>query len=257
MGVRTPVPTPPSVRVCSASYRGPLCASDSRLDPGPIFRLNTGMMRRASMTTATAGGDEAVSDDEPRPRRPAARRGAFVADARVVDARADAGQQRRQQGEDHGHAHQRDQHAREPHAAQGRHGDDEQREQADRDGDARRHHGATGRLHGDDDGILVAASVCAFLAPTRHQDQRVVDRHAEPDQGDEELDDDADVAERRQSEHEHERGQDGHRGDQQREQREERREHEEQHEERTRCGRAASRAGHSSSPGHRRRDSRP
>ena len=47
------MPTPPSVRVCSASYRGPLRASDSMPDC-PILRLNTGMMSRASTTTATA-----------------------------------------------------------------------------------------------------------------------------------------------------------------------------------------------------------
>ena len=57
------------------------------------------------------GGGGAVPDDEPRPRRPAARRGALVANAGVVDARPDAGQQRRQQREDGGHAHQRDQQA--------------------------------------------------------------------------------------------------------------------------------------------------
>ena len=81
-------------------------------------------------------GDEAVPDDEPRPCRPAARCCAFLADAGVVDARTDARQQRGQQRQDDGHADQRDQHAREPHAAQGRHRDDEQGEQADRDGDA-------------------------------------------------------------------------------------------------------------------------
>ena len=90
----------------------------------------------------------------------------------------------------------------------------------------------TGRLHRDDDGLLVAAAVGAFLTPPRHQEQRVVDRHPEPDQGDEELHDDADVGERGQPEHQHERRQDRHPGDEQGEQREERREHEEQHEQR-------------------------
>ena len=108
-----------------------------------------------------------------------------------------------------------------------------EREQADRHRDAGGEHGMTGRLHRDDDGILVAASVRAFLAPARHQEQRVVDGDAEPDQGDEELDDDADVGERRQQQHQHERRQDGHGGDEQREQGEERREDEEQHEQGT------------------------
>ena len=106
----------------------------------------------------------------------------------------------------------------------------EQREQADRDGDAGGEDGVAGGLHRDDDGFLVAAAVGAFLPPARHQEQRVVDGDAEPDQGDEELHDDADVGERRQPEHQHERRQDRHRGDEQRQQREERREHEEQHE---------------------------
>ena len=143
------------------------------------------------------GGDEAVPDDEACPCRPAARGGAFLADAGVVDARPDAGEQRGQQGEHDGHADQRDQHPGEAHAAQGRHGQDQQRQQADRDGDARGHDGVSGCLHRDHDGLLVAAAVGAFLPPSRDQDQRVVDGDAEPDQRDEELDDDADVGERR------------------------------------------------------------
>ncbi len=78
-----------------------------------------------------------------------------------------------------------------------------------------------GGLHRDDDGLLVVPTMGSLLPPSRHDEQGVVDRHAEPDQRDQELDHEADVAERRQAEHEHEGRQDRHRGNEHREQRKE------------------------------------
>ena len=80
---------------------------------------------------------------------------------------------------------------------------------------------ATGGLHRDDDGFVVVVAVRALLTPSRDDEQRVVDRDTEADQGDQELHDEAHVAERGQAEHEQERREDRDRGDDQRHQREE------------------------------------
>ena len=58
-------------------------------------------------------------------------------------------------------------------------------------------HRVPGGLHRDDDGLVVVAAVVALLAPAGDEQQRVVDGDAEADQGDEELDDEPDVGERR------------------------------------------------------------
>ena len=58
-------------------------------------------------------------------------------------------------------------------------------------------HRVTGRLHRHHDRVVVVAAVIAFLAPSGDEQQRVVDGDAEADEGDEELDDERDVRERR------------------------------------------------------------
>ncbi len=166
------------------------------------------------------------------PRGPTSRGRCLLADPWVVDARADARQQGGQQGEHDPDAHQRNEHPANAHASQERHRDDDESDQADRDRDTGREHGMAGRLHRDDHSLLVVTPVRALLTPSRHQKQGVVDRHPQPDQGDQELDDEADVAERGQPQHQDERGQDRHGGDQKRQQREERREDEHQHQQR-------------------------
>ena len=206
------MPMPPARSVCSVSYAGPLRASESIPD-WPILRPNTGMMSSASATSATPVGDVAAPDDRAGPGRPAAGGGRLVADPRVVDARADARQQGRQQREHHRDADQRDEHPAEPHAAQERHRHHEQRQQADGDRDPGGEDGVAGRLHRDDDGLVVVAAVRPLLPPSGDDQQRVVDGHAEPDQGDQELHDEADVGERGQAEDEQERRQDRDGGD--------------------------------------------
>ena len=84
-------------------------------------------------------------------------------------------------------------------------------------------------LHRDYDGVVVLPSVVAFLPPSVDEQQRVVDRDAEPDQGDQELDDERDVHDVGQRQQQQERREDRYRRDDQRKEREERREHERQH----------------------------
>ena len=124
---------------------------------------------------------------------------------------------------------QRDEHAAEAHAAQQRHRDHQQGAQADGDGARTRDDRVTGVLHGDDDGVVVVAAVRALLAPPVDDEQRVVDRDAEADQRDEELHDEADVDHVGAEQHDRERREDRHRGDEQRHEREERGEQEQQH----------------------------
>ena len=86
-----------------------------------------------------------------------------------------------------------------------------------------------GVLHRISDGLVVLAAVGPLLTPAVDQQQRVVDRHAEADQGDQELHDEADVEHVGADQHDAERGQDRHRRDHQRHQRQERGEQERQH----------------------------
>ena len=172
--------------------------------------------------------DQPAQADQPRDAV------ALLADSGIVDPRADGREQSRQQGEDDRHAHQRDQHAAEAHAAQEGHRHDDQRDQADRDRHAGGDDRVPGGLHRDDHGLLVVVAVRALLPPARDDEQRVVDRDTEADQRDQELHDEADVGERRQAEHEQERREDRDRGDDQRQQRQERGEDEEQDDQCTR-----------------------
>ena len=83
-----------------------------------------------------------------------------------------------------------------------------------------------------------------LLAEAEDHQQRVVDRHAEPDERDQELDDDRDVGDVGQRPDERERGQDRARRDQQRHRdRGQRAEDEEQDRGARRCRRSASRRG--------------
>ena len=159
-----------------------------------------------------------------------------MADAGPVDPRADAAQQRRQQGQDDQRAHERDEHAAQTHAAQQRHGDHEQGAQADRDRSGARDHGVPGVLHRHDDRGMVVEAVRTLLAPPVDDEQRVVDRDTEPDQRDEELDDEAHVEDVGPQEHDRERRQDRHGRDEQGNEREQRREQEQQHRQRAEPG---------------------
>ena len=127
---------------------------------------------------------------------------------------------------------ERDQHPAVAHRAQERQRQRDQREQADRDRDAAEQHRAAGGLHRALHGLVARAAVRALLAPARDDDQRVVDRHAEADQRDQELHDRRDGRQLGQPEQQQERGQDRDDRHQQRHDREERGEDERQHDER-------------------------
>jgi hypothetical protein len=167
-----------------------------------------------------------------RPLRPQAAGVTLVADARPVDARADAAQEGRQQRQCHARRDQRDQHPAVAHRAQARDREDDQRDEADRDRQAREHHRAARRRHRDDDRLVVLQAFRALLAPARHDQQRVVDRHPEADQRDQELHDERDVRHVGQREDQQQCRQDRDRRDQQRDEGQQRGEHERQHRQR-------------------------
>src|SRR6266536_4967380 len=78
-------------------------------------------------------------------------------------------------------------------------------------------------------GLLVVVPMRDLLTPPGDHEQRVVDRHAQPDEGDEELHDEAHVGEDREEQHDEESREDRDRGDEQRDEREERGEGEHEH----------------------------
>ena len=92
---------------------------------------------------------------------------------------------------------ERDQRAADADASHEGHRQHDQRDQADRDRDTAEHHCPSGGLHGHHHGVVVVPAVIAFLSPSGDQDQRVVDRDAQADQRDQELDDERHVASRR------------------------------------------------------------
>jgi hypothetical protein len=116
---------------------------------------------------------------------------------------------------------QRDQHPAVAHRAQERKRQRDQGEQTDRHSDAAEDHRPAGGLHRLLHRLLVATAMRALLAPARDHQQRVVDRHPEPDQGDQELDDRRDLGDLGQAQQEQEAGHDRDDGDHQRDYREE------------------------------------
>ena len=140
-----------------------------------------------------AEGDVTVLDHTSRPGGPGLARVALVTDLRPVDLRADAAQDGRGQGQRRQDAGQGDERTADADAAHERHREYDERRQPDGNGHAAEHHRAAGGLHGDQHSLVVVAAVVAFLTPAVHQDQRVVDGDAEPDEGDEELHDERHV----------------------------------------------------------------
>ena len=100
---------------------------------------------------------------------------------------------RRQQGERGQHRDDRDQHAADAHPAQQRQRQDDHRQKPDRDGRAGDDHRVAGVGHRLDERRLDVVPVAELIAEAEDHQQRVVDRHAEADQRDQELDDDRDV----------------------------------------------------------------
>ncbi len=154
MGVSTPVPTPRLLQLRQRLERR--SAAGQRRGVGlPDLQPGDRGDQQPEQQQRDAGGDPAVPDDGAGPGRPPTRGDALLAQPRPVDARADPGEQRRQQREDHRDADQRDEHAAEAHAAQERHRHDDQRDQADRDGHPGGQHGVPGGLHRHDHRLLV------------------------------------------------------------------------------------------------------
>ena len=220
-------------------------------DPGALERLEPGLGARPTSRSSRRRRSPSCSrtrrrerDDHQQPgarRRPAAARhglgparpgaarlvvGALV---RPVEPRPERRQHDRQQRDRDGGRDERDQHPAVAHRAQERHRQREQREQPDGDGEAAEHDGAAGGLHRPLHGLVARVAVRALLAPARDHQQRVVDRHAQPDQRDQELHDRRDGGQLGEPEQQHEAGHDRHDGHHQRDDRQRRGEHEQQH----------------------------
>ena len=176
----------------------------------------------ARMTTATVRGDRAVMDDSLGPAGPGVRGLVVGAAVGPVELAAEGVEDDRQQGQRDGDADQRDHHAAVADAAQEGKRKGEEREQADRDGRAAEDDSPARRLHRAHDRLVALVPVGDLLPPSDHDDQRVVDRHAEPDQGDQELDDRRDVGHERDPVDDQERGHDRRNRHHQRHEREER-----------------------------------
>jgi hypothetical protein len=140
-----------------------------------------------------------VAHDQTRPSRPATACLRVASVPRPVELRPDRRQHDRQQRHGHRDADQRDQQPGGANAPHERHRQSEQREQRDRHGGAAEDDGGTSVAHRVPDSHLVRDVRTLPLFPPPHDDkQRVIDRDAETDQGDEELDDHRDVGDARQ-----------------------------------------------------------
>ena len=175
---------------------------------GAELQVGGGEREREHDRHAGAGGEPAAARDGLGPARPGAAGLVVGAPVRPVEPVADLGQHDRQQRDRDQRRDERDQHPAVAHRAQERQRQRDQREQADRDRDAAEDDRAAGGLHRPLHGLVAAAPVRALLAPARDDDQRVVDRHAEPDQRDQELHDRRDLGELGQPEQEQEGGHD-------------------------------------------------
>ena len=91
------------------------------------------------------------------------------------------------------------------------------------------HHGPAGGAHGPGHRLVVVVAVGPLLPPAGHDEQRVVDGHAQADQGDQELHDDADRSEMGQAADDEEGRRDGNHGHEQRDDGDEAGEHEGQY----------------------------
>ena len=138
-------------------------------------------------------------DHEARPAAPGAVLGVALVDeplrhhADAVDPLAQHGEHRRQQRDRRQHRDGRDQHAADPDRADERQRQDDHRQQADRHRGAGDDHRPAGVRHRLDERRLDVLALAQLVAEAEDHQQRVVDRDAEPDQRDQELDDDRHV----------------------------------------------------------------
>ena len=216
---------PESSSWVSATFAGPDLASGRRVG---VAEMQVGRRDDEGEEDPDGedGGEDAAPDDPSRPALPALVSPGAAVHASTVHRRADRGEDDREQGDRDRGRDEGDQKAAEAHGTQERQGRDHECEQADRDGRAAEHDGAPRGPHRDPDRRVVVASVVALLAPADDDQQRVVDRYPEPDQGHEELQDRGQVGDAREAVEQQER--DGDRADrhQQRREREGRPEHE-------------------------------
>jgi hypothetical protein len=151
----------------------------------------------------------------------------------VVDPLAEHGEQRWQQGERGEHGDDGDQHPAESHRAQQRERQHDHRQQTERHRRARDDHGASRVGHRLNERRLDIFAFAQLVAEAEDHQQGVVDRDAETDERDQELDDDRDLGDVGQRPHESERVEDRGDGDGDRHQhRGQRPEHEQQDHER-------------------------
>ena len=201
---------------------------------------------RGAEPQAERGADErddhghAKSGRQPAPARdglgPAGPHAACLvvrAPVRPVELVAELGEDDGQKRDGDERRDQRDQHAAVAHRAQERERQRDQRQQADRNRDAAEDDSAAGLLHRDLDRLVAGGAVGPLLAPARDDDERVVDRHAQADQRDQELDDRRDRGDLGQAEEQEERGHDRDERHDEWNDGQERGEHEDQDEERT------------------------
>ena len=188
-----------------------------------------------------AGGEHepAAPHHEPAPAPPDPRLGRVRIDellrhhAQPVDPRAEDREHRRQQRDRREHGDRGDEHPAEADRADERQRDDEHAEQADRDRRAGDDHRAARVRHRLDERLFRRVVERQLLAEAEDDEERVVDRDAETDERDEELDDDRHVREVGEAEDAEERRQDRRdRDDDRHRDRGERAEDEDQHDER-------------------------
>ena len=243
----SPGSVPPSTRIsCGSSAPSPMPASSSATRPvlaSPDFATVSAseLPSWRSVAANTSASTTAM------PAAAAIQRRRATISAQRVQARLALSSVRRcgqssrgpsfasttgQQRDRHERRDERDQHPAVAHRAQERQRQRDQREQADRHGDAAEHDRAPGGLHRLLNRLVAAAPVRALLAPARDDDQRVVDRHTEPEQRDQELHDRGDRGELGEPEQQQERGHDRDDRHEDRDDRQERREHEREHRER-------------------------
>ena len=135
-----------------------------------------------------------------------------------VHRRTNRREDHRQQRDRDQDADQRNDHSADPHAPEEgeRHGD--QGHQSDADRGAAEDHRVPGRFHRPLHGDIVRDPGVPLLAPALDDQQGVIHRDTKADERDEELNDDADIHERRQDADDEERREDGDRRDDERHQ---------------------------------------
>ena len=159
------------------------------------------------------------SSDEVRPAPPEAVLGIGRLDdplrhhAQAVDPVPEQGQQRREQRDRRQDGHGRDEHAADPDRADERQRQEDHAQEADGDGRAGDDHRAARVPHRLDERGLDVLAVGELLAEAEDHQERVVERHPEPDERDQELDDDGHVRQVREPPDERERVEDRRHGD--------------------------------------------